>query len=67
MVVFCSKIYCVENKVEIKKSKFSCKGLNKWNFIYLIVLYKWVLKDNFLVGEINCGFWVLNNIVFIYM
>lgn len=66
MVALCSKTYCVENKAEIKKSKFSCKGLNKRNFTHPIALYKRVLKDNSSAGETNRGFRVLNNTVFTY-
>lgn len=40
MMALCSKTYCVENKAEIKKSKFSCKGLNKRNFTHPLALYK---------------------------
>ena len=66
MVALCSKTYCVENKTDIRKSKFSCKGLNKRNFTHPILLYKRVLDENSSAGETNRGFRALHNTVFTY-
>lgn len=65
MVVFCSNIYCVENNENVRISEFSCKGLNKSNFSYFFILYKEVLFNQLIFGELNCGFCVCDNIIFI--
>lgn len=42
---------CTKNSLEIKKSKFSCKGLNKNNFSNPLSLYKRILFENSRAGE----------------
>lgn len=66
IVALCSKTYCVENTLELKKIKFSCKGLNKNNFSHPLPLYKRVLFDNSSAGETNRGFRARNNTIFTY-
>lgn len=57
---------CVENSLEIKKSKFSCKGLNKNNFRHPLSLYKRILFENSRAGETNRGVRARNNTIFTY-
>lgn len=54
---------CTKNSLEIKKSKFSCKGLNKNNFSNPLSLDKRILFENSTAGETNRGFRARNNTI----
>ena len=65
MVALCSKMYCIEDR-QNKRSKFSCKGVNKNQMSHPIDMYKRVFETKITESKKNKGIRLNNNTLHTY-